>query len=58
MLGTHNAREGTVSLHLSIMYAFCIHCFFLGIALHGADIGGGGEGDLQDLSGVLEQPCG
>ena len=38
------------------MYIGILPSLFLGATLHGADIGGGGEGDLQDLSGVLEQP--
>lgn len=29
----------------------------IGTSLLAADLGGGGDGDIQDLSGVLEQPC-
>ena len=38
------------------LFMYNTSLIFLGAALHGADIGGGGEGDLQDLPGVLEQP--
>ena len=39
----------------SVYIMLYMHTILAGVALPGADLGGGREGDLQDLSRVLEQ---